>query len=373
MTPRAAPVLRDPLETPVPSGLIAHSRVVHNAARVARMQRLNHDTYELVIACEPGSKPIAARAGQFAVLGVEGIERPRAYSFARDPGVEAPGQHTFHVRLVPGGEMSAWLAARERTGERVSLAGPLGDLALDDAPTPMLMLAGGSGISVVRALAEAAARRQLARDCVVLHGVRTRADRYAANAMAAIAASWHPAHRFVFSEVLSEEPVDSPWRGARGLVTDVLRKDWLDRGVLDPAALGAWVCGPPPMIEAANHALRAAGVPAAQVHSDVFADARSPAPVIDNRRCVLCDECLLVRPVGDCIVETGNLEADRDGRLQGFEALRPTRAAGLYYNALVVDDTACVRCYACVSACPHDAIALDRAPRAESLRRHRVR
>ncbi|MEQ8661628.1 MAG: FAD-binding oxidoreductase [Gammaproteobacteria bacterium] len=372
MTTPAPGRSRDPLAIAVPSSAINHSRVVRSRGHVARLHRLNHDTFELVVACAAGSRPLAARAGQFATLAVAGVERPRPYSFARDPRAEAPGEHTFHIRLVPGGAMSAWLAAGDRTGERIEIAGPLGSFGLDDSASPMLLLAGGSGFSAIKALSEAACRRQLARDCVVVHGARTRADLYGADDMARIAASWHPAHRFTFVQVLSEEPRDSPWAGARGLVTDamreVMRNGALGSGAPGPAALRAWVCGPPPMITAARAALLAAGVPAAHVYVDVFADARSPAPVIDNRQCVLCDECLLVRPVAGCIVETGHLEAGADGRLQGHAPLRPTLTAGLYYNALVVDAAACLRCYACVSACPHGAISPDYAPRANSLR-----
>jgi len=80
-----------------------------------------------------------------------------------------------------------------------------------------------------------------------------------------------------------------------------------------------------------------------------------------------------VRPVADCIVEAGQLSADAAGRLVDFVPLRPTRDAGLYYNALVVDAEACVRCYACVAACPHDAISPAHEARAVSLRRYAMR
>lgn len=368
MTTPSMALTRDPLELSVPSASINHSRVVRNRGYVARMRWLNHDTCEVVVACAPECKPITARAGQFATLGVAGIGRARPYSFARDPCTEAPGEHTFHIRLVPGGEMSAWLAAGERTGAPVEIAGPLGSFGLDDSASAMLMLAGGSGFSAIKALGEAACRLQLARDCTIIHGVRTQADLYAADEMARIAACWHPAHRFEFVQVLSEEPNDSAWTGARGMITDAMGDAGLGSRVLDPSTLRAWVCGPPPMITAASAALRALGVPAAHIYRDVFADARSPAPVIDNRKCVLCDECLLVRPVPDCIVETGHLEASPDGRLKRHHLLCPTRTAGLYYNALVVDAAACVRCYACVNACPHGAISPDHEPRATSLR-----
>lgn len=325
--------------------------------RIADLRRLTHDTFEVVVRCEPGGRPLLARAGQFATLAVDGVDGPRPYSFARDPVAEPPDQHTFLIRLVPGGAFSGWLAAADRTGASVTIAGPLGEFALDRSSAPMALIAGGSGMSAVRAIAEQACREQVARDCWFYYGARTADDLYGEDAMKELAESWHSEYRFEFVPVLSEEPGDSPWRGARGLVTDRFRTDLLDTGRLAPGNFRAWFCGPPPMIEAGAAALAAAGVPAAHVYRDVFEDARSPAPAIDNRRCVLCDECLLVRPVDRCIVEAGATAVAADGRLTAERPVEPSRSAGLYYNALVIDPDACIRCYACVSACPHGAIS----------------
>lgn len=345
---------RDPLELPEPSAAINARRVTRSQGHIARMRALTHDTFEVVVACSAPHGTIAARAGQFATLKVEGVELPRPYSFARDPRLEAPGEYRFYIRLVAGGEMSSWLTARDRSGTAIEITGPLGAFLLDDSDAPMLLIAGGSGLSAVKALAEEACRRQQARDCLFLHGARTAADLYAAREIAQLAADWHPQHRFEFVQVLSEEPAASGWSGARGLVTEYLRQRYLAPGALATATLRAWLCGPPPMVEAGLAVLRDAGVPATHIRRDVFEDARSPAPVIDNRQCVLCDECLLVMPVAHCIVEaqpaTGQHAMD-------YAPIVPGHSSGLYYNSLRIDAEQCIRCYACVNACPHGAIS----------------
>jgi formate hydrogenlyase subunit 6/NADH:ubiquinone oxidoreductase subunit I len=111
------------------------------------------------------------------------------------------------------------------------------------------------------------------------------------------------------------------------------------------------------MIDAAIGVLREAGMDGADIFFDRFEDAGSPAPVIDNLRCVLCDECLLVKPVENCIVEASNLTLATDGEVTGFERILPGHSSGLYYNGLFIDEAECIRCYACVDACPHDAIS----------------
>lgn len=346
----------DPLAPPAPAAAINARRVQRQPARIASLRMLNHDTYELVLATAAGSATLDARAGQFATLEVADIGQARAYSFARDPRSETPGEYRFYIRLVAGGAFSAWLATQARCGADVTLTGPLGAFTLDSSSAPMLLLAGGSGMSAVKALAEEACRRQLARDCLFLYGARTRADLYAEAELAALAARWSRGHRFEFIQVLSDEAPGSPWPGARGLVSDYLRDHYLARGPWMAGQFQAWVCGPPPMVEAGVAVLRAQGVPSGDIHLDVFADARSPAPVIDNSKCTLCDECLLVRPVAACIVESSGFGGRQDKGAANSIAITPALTAGLYYNKLLIDDSRCIRCYACVKACPHGAI-----------------
>ncbi len=332
------------------------------------MRALTHDTFEIVVRCAPGGPTIFARAGQFLALKFPGIDKPRPYSLARAPEAERPGEHTFFIRLVPGGEVSGWLAAGDRTGERLEISGPLGAFGLDDSSVPMICIAGGSGMSAIKGLIEHACNRQVERDCTFIYGAREQRDLYCREDIEAIQSSWHAAYRFEFVQVLSEEPMGTDWNGARGLVTEHVKQAYLDSARIDPSHCKAYFCGPPPMIEAGAAVLTEAGVSEDDIFRDIFEDASSPAPVIDNVKCVLCDECLLVKPVTGCIVEASRLEVDSDGQVSGFDPIDPARSSGLYYNALVIDEQACIRCYACVSACPHDAIAPGNARIAQTLR-----
>ena len=262
---------------------------------------------------------------------------------------------------MPDGEVSEWLSAGDRSGTEIEIAGPLGGFGLDDSTQPMICIAGGSGMSAIMAVIEKACAKQVTRDCYFFYGARTQADLYCESEIADIGARWNAEHRFQFVQVLSEEPANSDWTGARGFVTDHIDEAWINQGHIDPRNASAFFCGPPPMIEAGAKILIQAGMPAERIARDVFEDARSPAPVIDNRKCVLCDECLLVKPVANCIVETSGITLGSNGKIDGFRPIKPAHSSGLYYNTLFIDQSQCIRCYACVNACPHHAISPDYA------------
>ena len=267
--------------------------------------------------------------------------------------------------------------AESRVGKPITVSGPLGKFMLDDSDRPMLCVAGGSGMSAIFAILEHAAARNTKRDAVFLYGARTQKDLYMLDEIRQFEKHWHPDAAFSFIPVLSEEPEDSDWQGARGFVADHMARHCLGQGGMQPDDIVAYFCGPPPMINMGVDLLAKAGVPAESIRYDKFEDATSPAPVIDNSKCVLCDECLLVKPLADCIVEVSALyPKDRrhveDGRNAGFASYRrisPLETSGLYYNSLYIDENECIRCYACVDICPADAIDPnnDKAPR--TLRR----
>ncbi len=346
-------------ELPVPDAEIKGLRVRINRGTIKRIASLTHDTLELVVKCDPGSPPLDGVAGQFATLKVPGIRKSRSYSFAKTPEDENPDEHTFYVRLVPGGEFSGWLAQGDRIGEQVEVTGPLGAFQLDASEDTMVCIAGGSGMSAIAAIVKHAANLGVARDCYFFYGARTQRDLYCHEKMQAVRDRWNPAHRFEFIPVLSEEPQGSDWNGPRGLVTTYVKNEYLDPGTLPARGIKAYFCGPPPMIDHGVEVLTAAGIGSENIYFDKFEDASSPAPVVDNTRCVLCDECLLVKPVANCLVEAANFKTNGDDSAFSFEQVRPAYTSGLYYNSLYIDESECVRCFACVDACPHNAISVD--------------
>jgi NADPH-dependent glutamate synthase beta subunit-like oxidoreductase len=81
--------------------------------------------------------------------------------------------------------------------------------------------------------------------------------------------------------------------------------------------------------------------------------------IVDSK-CVLCDECLNVKPVEGCIVEVASLLRDDDGRITGYTRVEKDRTDSLYYNRLWIDQSQCVRCGRCEAVCPVNAITIQK-------------
>ncbi len=247
--------------------------VAHYAGVLEKAAPLTHDIAALTVRVAGLER--AGVAGQYAELSYPGLSAPRSYSFAKAPANERPDELTFYVRKVPGGEFTEWLFAEDRAGAELSVSLPYGGFRYHPDPEPMICIAGGSGMSAIKAVLEQAVLEQAARDALFLFGARTQADLYGREEMERIRAGWHPAHRFEYAEVLNMEPEDSGWSGPRGLVTDHLKDAYAAPKIYDLACCQGYLCGPPPMIDAAVAVLKAEGMAGDRIYFDKFLDASS--------------------------------------------------------------------------------------------------
>ena len=244
---------------------------------LVKTRLLTHDIMELTIkldapfphVAEPDASKHAYRAGQYADIRFPGIEKPRSYSFAKAPENENPQELTFFVRRVPNGELTTWLFAEDRVGCRVRVDGPYGSFWLREGEGPVICVAGGSGMSSIMALLEHAQTIGCKREIVYLFGARTQKDLYCLDELKALEGARSDGG-LRFLPVLSEEPKDSDWTGLRGMVTEQIEAQSLNWDDTQ-----AYLCGPPPMIDAAIDVLKRLGVGEKDIHFDKFLDASS--------------------------------------------------------------------------------------------------
>jgi p-cymene monooxygenase electron transfer component len=210
--------------------------------------------------------PLTWRAGQYVNVRWNGGERHRSYSLATAPRAEGLTRLSTFIRHVPGGAFTDLLFRGDPGAARFTLDGPHGNFWLREGKGPMLCIAGGSGLAPILSLLEDAASHRVRRDCVLLFGARAARDLYAQAEIAAVRNAWTAG--FDFWPVLSEESAQG-YRG--GMVTEHVAAAISQLG----PGVHAYVCGPPPMIDAAIHALGDQGVGLSDIHYDKFTDASS--------------------------------------------------------------------------------------------------
>lgn len=192
-------------------------------------------------------EPIAFQAGQYVNLQVPGVDGPRAFSMANPPS--RPDIVELHICKVRGGPATTWLHEELQEGMKLSFSGPYGRFFIrKSAPEPILLLAGGSGISAIKSMLLDLLETGAPQDITLVHGARDQAELYT-RALFEELATRHAHFRYL--PVLSDEPEDSDWSGARGFVHEAAKELYGGRF----AGNKAYVCGPPPMVEACVTAL----------------------------------------------------------------------------------------------------------------------
>ena len=241
---------------------------------VVKQVVLTHDITEVFIELDSA---VQYRPGQYASVQAAGTDIPaRCYSFVHACTAGGRRDISFFIRAVPNGRMSHWLMSPAALHKKVNLHASLGDFylrnSLRDSQRDLLCVAGGSGLAPLIALLEGALdntneTNAAKRNVFLLMGARSQRDLYYLDAIQSLQQKWRG--RFEFIPVLSEEPAGSNWTGQRGWVTDAITPD------ISGNAEG-YLCGPPPMIDAAITCMTALGIAREHIYFDKFSDQSLP-------------------------------------------------------------------------------------------------
>ncbi len=216
-------------------------------ASVARAERLTPSIRGIWLRLD---QPIHFQAGQYVQLHVPGVDAGRAFSIANSPAeVERTGVIELNVRIVAGGAATTWLHEQLAEGTALRVSGPYGRFFVrKSAAMPMVFMAGGSGLSSPRSMILDLLDGGCTDPITLVYGQRTRAELYYDAEFRALA-DRHPSFRYV--PALSDEPEGSDWTGLRGFVHEAAKAHF-EAGF---AGMKAYLCGPPPMVEACIGAL----------------------------------------------------------------------------------------------------------------------
>jgi propane monooxygenase reductase subunit len=234
--------------------------------RIEAIEWLTRDIRRLVLRIEDGAMPF--HPGQYVDIGIPGTDEHRSFSMANLPGDD--GLLEFMIKLYPGGRFSGLLAdGGLQAGDELEVKGPYGVFTLRETERPLVFIGGGAGMAPILSLLRSMAEVGIARPAVYYYGAREEEDLFHLDELQALAAAL-PDFRFV--PALS----DADWDGETGLITDVVDRCEADLGEVD-----AYLCGPPPMVDAATELLVRRGASEAHIHFDKFtftADAEEATP-----------------------------------------------------------------------------------------------
>ena len=185
--------------------------------------------------------------GQFVMIGLEVQGKPlmRAYSIA-SPNYE--DHLEFFSIKVQDGPLTSRLQ-HLKVGDQIRFAGPFGRFFVRrSANKPLIFLAGGSGLSSPKSMILELIGQGYDQPITLIHGARRPHDLHYADFFRELAEE-NPTFRYV--PVLSQAEHEDAWEGETGYVHEAAERLFAGRFT----GHQAYLCGPPPMIEAGIGAL----------------------------------------------------------------------------------------------------------------------
>jgi propane monooxygenase reductase subunit len=230
-------------------------------AEVVSKDPVTHDMRHLVLRLvEPGE--IKFFPGQYMDIAVPGTDQVRSFSMANTSSKD--GLLEFVIKVYPDGLFSHFLDTRLEPGDRLEITGPFGVFTLREGDADLVFIGGGAGMAPILSLLRSMAERGIGRKATFFYGARGRRDLCFEDEIRALAEKLPD---FSYVPALSHEE----WDGETGLITDVVK-----RLVGNISGAHAYVCGPPPMVEAAIPLLETLGVPDKRVYYDKFTTTGAP-------------------------------------------------------------------------------------------------
>ena len=229
---------------------------------VEEIEPLTHDIKRLVLKfTEPGQRMLFT-AGQYADIRIPGSDEHRAYSMANTPSTN--GYLEFIIKVFPGGRFSGLLEGGISVGQELVVKGPYGVFMLrEKSNSEIVCIGGGSGMAPIWSLLNSMAERGIERKATYYYGARTRKDLFYLDRLQQLEERL-PGFRFV--PALSMATPEDEWDGETGLITEVLDRN-LEAG---QKQMQAYLCGPPPMIDAAIPVLVSKGIGEDRIFFDKF-------------------------------------------------------------------------------------------------------
>jgi NAD(P)H-flavin reductase len=211
----------------------------------------------LVVETSPAA--FSFHAGQAVWLGRSGQPARKPYSIASAPADLAGGRLEFLIGLEDDGGPGPHLAG-VGPGAWVDIDGPLGGFDLPDADphSPVLLVAGGTGIAPLRSMWRSLVTGSSSAPIAVVYSARSVDHLVFVSELAELKAEG----RLSFDVTITGEALE--WRGLRGRLSEAI----LRVHVASPTLVRCAVCGPSAFVTHVVALLRGLGVASSQIATE---------------------------------------------------------------------------------------------------------
>jgi predicted ferric reductase len=244
--------------------LVVHSRIVRpmlmrrRPYRVASVRAETDDVNTLVLEADGGDR-LPFRAGQFAwiTLGDSPFslqQHPFSFSSGEgDPTVE------FTAKEL-GDFTSTW--SEVAPGTRAFLEGPYGGFTLDRSAAGIVFLVGGIGVTPAMSMIRTLSDTRDQRPVILFYGIDSCEGVVFGDEIREIAAG-----ELDLRVVLVPENPPDDWSGPSGFIDEEVLEGHLSD---DELAYEFFICGPEPLMDTVETALRGFGVPWRRIYTERF-------------------------------------------------------------------------------------------------------
>jgi ferredoxin-NADP reductase/MOSC domain-containing protein YiiM len=242
--------------------------------RVTRISKESDSVTSFILTPVNGLPLPGFHAGQFVVLRllIDPGKPPilRSYSLSDLPVAD---HLRISVKSESNGVGSSFLCNRVREGDALDVSAPRGSFTLHPGTKPVVLLSAGVGATPVMSMLHALAAEKSEREIWWIYGARNRIDHpFAEESRSLLKQISHGRSYIVYS---------------RPEATDQLGSDFDAPGHIDAALVKKigvspdsefYLCGPSSFLDNMRNGLRTWGVPAANVHTEIFGALESITP-----------------------------------------------------------------------------------------------
>jgi len=206
---------------------------------------------------------IKQRPGQYVQIQAPSPKGPEFRAYSISSADYETDIVELGVRLIPGGLASTYLHNLQ-VGDNVLFTGPYGEFRLNEDPeVEVICVGGGAGMAPMKNIIYSLYNRQPDRTCWLFFGCRTTKDIFYLKEYEKLAEK-HPNFHVVYA---LSDPLgpDEQWDGETGFIHLSV-----DKYLAGDVKRQAFLCGPPPMIEAVMAVLEEKGLSEKDIFYDEF-------------------------------------------------------------------------------------------------------